>query len=731
MRIVSTLADQIKVNLFTLSFPRDLEEAFFEDHFRRSLRHVRLALLLGIFFYGIFGILDAWLVPGVKEKLWLIRYAILLPFIFSVFLFSFSSHFKRYMNLSISSVILLAGVGIIAMILIAPYPGNYSYYAGLILVFIYGYTFFKLRFIWATLVGWVIVIAYEIAAVWVSQTPIPVLINNNFFFLTGNILGMFACYSIELYSRKNFLQARLLENEREKVNAANSELEKKVEERTVQLTKANKELKQEIAERKRAEESLERERETFFSMLQKAPFGVVLIDKDGRYLYVNTEFTSITGYTLEDIPTGRDWFRLAYPDRQYRRKVIELWRQDFSQRGIGRVFRVVCKDGGIKDIEFRPTLLDDGKVIVTSSDITERKRVEEALRRSEENYRTIFDAANDAIFVHDADTGQIIDINQKMCEMYGYTAEEARQLTLGGRNSPYSQENALQLIRKAAEGEPQLFEWMAKDKGGRNFWVEVNLKHAVVGGKNRLLAVVRDITERKRAEADIKQSLDRLKRALNETVNALAKAAEIRDPYTAGHQERVTRLACAIAEEMRCSDDQIEGIRVAGILHDIGKISVPAEILSKPGPVPEMEFSLVKTHSQVGYDILKTIDFPWPVAQIVLQHHERMDGSGYPSRLSGEDILLEARILAVADVVEALASHRPYRPALGTEKALEEISGNRGVLYDGDVVDACLKLFTERGFRFEEETEETKLFSQNPAVSDFFPTEMNRDKKMD
>ena len=184
-------------------------------------------------------------------------------------------------------------------------------------------------------------------------------------------------------------------------------------------------------------------------------------------------------------------------------------------------------------------------------------------------------------------------------------------------------------------------------------------------------------------------------------VHAMAMIVEGRDPYTAGHQRRVNDLACSIAAEMGISNQEIEGIHVAGLIHDIGKISVPAEILSKPGKLSENEFGLIKEHPRVAYDILKTIDFPWPVAEIVLQHHEKLDGSGYPRGLYKKDIIREARILTVADVVEAMASHRPYRPALGIDKALEEISRNKGILYDSEVVDACVKLFAEKKFRFE------------------------------
>jgi len=209
-----------------------------------------------------------------------------------------------------------------------------------------------------------------------------------------------------------------------------------------------------------------------------------------------------------------------------------------------------------------------------------------------------------------------------------------------------------------------------------------------------------ELVERKRAEEESKQHSEKLQELIDGITKAIALTTEMRDPYTSGHQQRVTQLACAIAKEMGLNKKVIAGIRVAGSLHDIGKMYVPGEILTKSGGLTEIEFDLVKTHPEAGYSILKMIEFPWPVAQIVLQHHERMDGSGYPAGLSAKDILLEARILGVADVVEAITSHRPYRPALGIDKALEEISQNRGSLYDLGVVDACLKLFTEKRFKF-------------------------------
>jgi HD-GYP domain-containing protein (c-di-GMP phosphodiesterase class II) len=197
------------------------------------------------------------------------------------------------------------------------------------------------------------------------------------------------------------------------------------------------------------------------------------------------------------------------------------------------------------------------------------------------------------------------------------------------------------------------------------------------------------------------QKLEGLLRVLNRTVEAIATLREKRDPYTAGHQRRVAQLACTIAREMGLPDEQICGIHITGAVHDIGKIAVPGDILSKPGKLSAEEFSIVKTHPQVAYDILRNLDFPWPVAETVLQHHERLDGSGYPKGISGEAIILEARILCVADVVESMVSHRPYRPALGKEKTLNEIMQNRGNLYDPTVADVCSKLSNNGGFKLD------------------------------
>ena len=241
-----------------------------------------------------------------------------------------------------------------------------------------------------------------------------------------------------------------------------------------------------------------------------------------------------------------------------------------------------------------------------------------------------------------------------------------------------------------------------RKKDGTTFPVEYGSTPILEKGEIAGAVIVfRDISRRRRAEKELKESLDMLNKALHGTVDALSTTSETRDPYTAGHQQRVTQLACAIAEKMGLSQESIEGLRMAALLHDLGKIYVPAEFLSKPGRLTDIEQNLLKSHPQVGYEILKNINFMRPVAEIVLQHHEKLDGSGYPRGLTDKEILPEAKILSVADTTEAMASHRPYRPSLGIEKALEEISRHKGILYDPKIVDICVALFTEERFTYD------------------------------
>jgi HD-GYP domain-containing protein (c-di-GMP phosphodiesterase class II) len=230
----------------------------------------------------------------------------------------------------------------------------------------------------------------------------------------------------------------------------------------------------------------------------------------------------------------------------------------------------------------------------------------------------------------------------------------------------------------------------------RNIWQRMIVLCILAIFASHILYTYKKINE---AEEKLKETLERLNKASSATIQVLVSAIESRDTYTAGHQNRAANLACAIAEEMELPLDKIEGIRMAGTIHDIGKLSIPAEILAKPSKLTNIEFSLIKEHSHSGYEMLKDVDTPWPIAEIVYQHHERMNGSGYPRNLKNDEIIMEARVLAVADVLEAMASHRPYRASLGIKLALEEIEQNKGILYDETVADAGIRLFREKGYK--------------------------------
>jgi PAS domain S-box-containing protein/putative nucleotidyltransferase with HDIG domain len=260
-----------------------------------------------------------------------------------------------------------------------------------------------------------------------------------------------------------------------------------------------------------------------------------------------------------------------------------------------------------------------------------------------------------------------------------------------------------ELYRASSEADFGMHTELKLGTNGSILYLDMNTmalqkKRGAIGGK---LIVLRDVTERRKMEEFLKQSYDRLQRALQSSIYAAAKMVEIKDPYTAGHQQKVAQLATAIAQDINLPEEQVTYIGMAAMVHDIGKIYIPAEILTRMGTLSDLEFKLIKTHVQRSYEILKDIEFPWPVAEIVLQHHERLDGSGYPKGLKGNDILLEARIIGVADTIEAISTHRPYRSAPGAGEALEEITSNRGTLYDIDVVNSCISLFYEKGFRFE------------------------------
>ena len=325
------------------------------------------------------------------------------------------------------------------------------------------------------------------------------------------------------------------------------------------------------------------------------------------------------------------------------------------------------------------------------------------LKESEERYRSLVENAHDAIYISTPNSFQYA--NPAFENLTDWKKEELCSKEFNFWSIVHPDDKKLIKEKKEAwkKGKemPGRFEFRITTKNGEERIVEANTVNIGKQGEVKEMGILRDITVRKKAEEELKKSLERYQKTFEQTINALVSALERRDPYTAGHQRRVANLAYAIAGEMDLPKEQVEGIRMAGLIHDVGKIQIPIEILIKPDHLSKIEFVMIKMHPQIGYEIVQAIEFPYPLAMIILQHHERMDGSGYPSGLLGEHILPEARILAVADIVEAMSSHRPYRPSLGIGSALEEITKHKGFLYDTAPVNACIKLFYEKKFKLE------------------------------
>lgn len=460
-------------------------------------------------------------------------------------------------------------------------------------------------------------------------------------------------------------------------------------------------------------------RETSLAMLRASEERLALAldaTSDGLYdvdfrsgqTHYSPRYATMLGYDPSELPPSQEtWERLLHPED--RPHAMQLLSECLSGRtdSYEMEFRLRARSGAWRWVLSRGQIVArdaDGKalrLVGTHRDITARKETREALRRERDLAQSYLDTAEVMVVALDLE-GQITLINRKGCILL----ECAGPDELIGRNwfkaclPPHAIEATAKVFRRLTSGEVEpveCYENPIRTATGNErliAWHNALLRDAsgeIIG----TLSSGEDVTERV-------ETARRIERALSGTIHALAVTTEMRDPYTAGHQERVARLAVAMGRKMGLSEGQTEGLRVAGLLHDVGKVSVPAEILSKPTALTAIEFSIVRVHPETGHAILQEIAFPWPVAAIVLQHHERMDGSGYPQGLRGEAILPESRILAVADTVEAMASHRPYRAAIGIQGALDEIARGRGTVYDEGAAAACLEIFAEGSFSFDQ-----------------------------
>lgn len=432
--------------------------------------------------------------------------------------------------------------------------------------------------------------------------------------------------------------------------------------------------------------------------------GVILLNRENKILHCNRIVSDLARKPFGEI-IGRHCWEVMHNRSSpikgcpFRRMVKSRQRESLDLPLDGCWFKMTVD----------PILDDAGDLSGAVHSITATtsvKKEEASQREGEFLLAGIFASIQDGISILDIDLN-IVQANPTMETWYDQArpvvGKKCYQAYQGRRKACRSCPS----LRTIATGEPHQEMLPKRGKAGKVVgWLKVYSfpwRDQATGKMKGVINYYQDITPRLQAQEALMASLAKLQRTLQGTVMALAAAVERRDPYTAGHQRKVAQLACAIAWEMELNTEQLEGVRVIGLLHDIGKITVPVEILTKPGEITETEFELIKKHPQVGYEILKQIDFPWPVAPAVLQHHEWLDGSGYPQGLRGPEISPEARIIAVADVMDAMSCHRPYRSAPGINRGLEEISQYKGVRYDPEVVDICIRLFTAKNFRFDQE----------------------------
>jgi PAS domain S-box-containing protein/putative nucleotidyltransferase with HDIG domain len=463
---------------------------------------------------------------------------------------------------------------------------------------------------------------------------------------------------------------------------------------------------EDITERKKVEKNLTATEAKYQELVQNANSIILRMDPSGKILFFNEFAQKFFGYTEKEMlgrtvvgtivpktePSGRDFDSMIKDIGTNPESYINNENENIRRNG-ERIW-VAWTNRAIRD-EFGNVT----EILCIGNDITEHKRLENLLMESEERYRRLFETASDGIVLLEKREGKITHANPATEKMVGYTKKESighKLRDIGVLLDMGDFQMLMQNLNRS--GIINYNDVLIETKTGQHIRADIYL----VDRATLVQCNIRDITDRKQAEEELRQTLERLRQAVGATIQVLVSAVEARDPYTAGHQSRSAALAGAIAAEMGLSQEKIEGIRIAGSIHDIGKLSIPAEILSKPTKLSKSEFSLIKEHARHGYEILKEVKSPWALAEIVYQHHERMDGSGYPRNLKGNDILMEARIMAVADVVESMASYRPYRPALGIEAALNEIEKNRGIMYDDAVVDTCLRLFREKGFKLAE-----------------------------
>ena len=450
------------------------------------------------------------------------------------------------------------------------------------------------------------------------------------------------------------------------------------------------------------EKALYASKDGLLSILNATTDAIVMTDHAGKIVLWNKSAEKIFNYSQEEA-LSREIHELILP-RRFRAK-FEAYLPQFRETGEAPIIGKIIENTALKKdrteipIEVSTTsvkIADKWYAIAIIRDISERREMKKALEESVNRLQAVLSALPDLIFILDK-KGCFVDYYAKQKEDLYVKPLDFLNKRIHDVLPEDVAENAMNALREAISSNRVVsFEYSLEMPEGVRYWEG----HFIHLNKEKVLLISREITNLKLSELKLKKAYSQLQKVLEGVVRAFARLIEQRDPYTAGHQERVARLSCAIGRELGLDEQKIQGINVSALLHDIGKISVPIEILTKPAKLTDLEFTMIKQHPEVAYTILKNIDFPWPVAEIVYQHHERLDGSGYPRGLTRKEILLEAKIIAVADVVEAMFSHRPYRPAYTLDEALHEVFRHKGNLYDPDAVNAAIRLFREKKFTF-------------------------------
>jgi PAS domain S-box-containing protein/putative nucleotidyltransferase with HDIG domain len=426
---------------------------------------------------------------------------------------------------------------------------------------------------------------------------------------------------------------------------------------------------------------------------------------DGKLVEVNEGYERLMGYTRAE-SIGKTTVELsAYVNPGARDNLVTRLRETGEVKDFDATVR--RKDGTSVAVIVSARVLDfqgEECFLAVAHDITERKRTEEERCRAERFFRDTFEHADVGIAHVNCTDGTWLRVNQRLCDMLGYTREELMRTTFSAITHPDDVEENARHLRRLLAGDEDTYaaekRYLRKD--GSIVWVHMNvaLIRKEDGTPDYNITVLTDINDRKQAEEEIVRQRESIDRTLTSVIDIAGDIVELRDPYTAGHQRRVAQLATRIAQDLGMSNPEIADIRVAGLLHDMGKAGVPVEILSKPGAISPQEFALIQGHAEAGYRIAAAANMSESIAELIYQHHERCDGSGYPRGLLCDQMLPGAKLLAVADVVEAMMSHRPYRPALGIEAAMAEIERGAGSLYDSEVSKACIALFRAGGFEF-------------------------------